>query len=342
MGRKKNNKNQTQKQPVKMKAFKQLEAKNFSVQVPMQVYAKIMHWIKKAKNDECSGFGTVTYEQGKFAIQDAFMLKQKNNPSHTEIDAASLGKLEYEVHKNNLKGDLLWWWHSHVQMRCYWSSTDMDTIRELGYNGWITATVFNQKGEHRSAFMQKINMLGQDHEIFLDDLKTTFPYLYNPDEETKWDKEFKENVVEKPKVIYPHVGYGMYNAPKKQRRNRGNGRPPVYIPQPGESLLSISKKWVWIDGHRMWMKQKGNWEQSHVWSSGSWIHVDALTPEQDHYLLENSDKYPEMFLDGHVDTFDDRDNGLGTELFPVDYDPYNYFDDDKTLGENIANHMGHY
>jgi hypothetical protein len=40
-------------------------------------------------------------------------------------------------------------------MGVFWSGTDMDTIRQLGKHGWFYHTVFNQKGEHLSAFSCK-------------------------------------------------------------------------------------------------------------------------------------------------------------------------------------------
>lgn len=78
-------------------------------------------------------------------------------------------------------------------MACFWSKTDTDTIEELGNNGWILASVFNQKREMKSAFYSKDGMttpLGQSP-LYLDDLTTEIAPCV---EAEAWEKEYVANV----------------------------------------------------------------------------------------------------------------------------------------------------
>ena len=85
-----------------------------------------------------------------------------------------------------------------MQMGVFWSGTDMDTIKQLGANGWILATVFNQKEEKRSAFLTKAESpLMKAHEIFVDDIPTDVVSFYPQTYFDEWNKEFEEKVKEK-------------------------------------------------------------------------------------------------------------------------------------------------
>lgn len=79
--------------------------------------------------------------------------------------------------------------NSHVKMGVFWSGTDMKTMKELSQNGWFLSTVFNQKREMKTAYMQ-----GGDIPIMLDDLPTV---IYDPvyeEDKKEWDKEYEKNV----------------------------------------------------------------------------------------------------------------------------------------------------
>lgn len=175
--------------------------------IPKDTYDKIMFWVNHAKF-EVSGFGTVVYEpkEKTFTITDAFLLKQEGAGAHTDIDATSLSKLQYHIFKNKIPGELRFWWHSHVQMPTFWSGTDLDTIKDLGKNGWIVATVFNQKSEMKSAFCAKNNveLIGDSFHLD-DDVDTEIPDYYDADLMAAWTKEFDDNVTER---TYRAMTYG--------------------------------------------------------------------------------------------------------------------------------------
>lgn len=169
------------------------------IKIPYDVYQKVVHWVNKAEGLEVSGFGKVVCdkETNTFTVVDAYLLEQEGGATHTDIDDKSLARLMYQT--KDVAGDLRWWWHSHVKMSCFWSTTDRDTITELGANGWVVATVFNQKYEHRSALCyQTTSDFGTDTQ-FWDEVPTTIENAVDV-RVPEWDKEYQANVKRK---VYP-------------------------------------------------------------------------------------------------------------------------------------------
>jgi len=149
-----------------------------------EVYDKILYWVDKSPV-EISGLGKVVMKDGVFHVVSAYLLDQKNTAASTDITPEAVAKLMYESKDD--EGHLNFWWHSHVNMKCFWSSTDTETIRQLGEKGWCLATVFNKKDEYRSAYYQK----GDDFmpEIFVDNMDTTSGII-DTDRENIWEKEY--------------------------------------------------------------------------------------------------------------------------------------------------------
>jgi len=160
---------------------------NLSVVYDSLTFYKIMHWVEKAGRNEISGFGNVIKEGSVLKVVDAILLPQKNGAAHTDIEPEAVGKAEYQL--RHAKGEMRLWWHSHVEMQCFWSKTDTDTIEALGKHGWILATVFNQHWRNRSAVY-----IGSGTEVFIDDIPTRHVYAISAEQAEIWDKEFTSNV----------------------------------------------------------------------------------------------------------------------------------------------------
>lgn len=94
------------------------------------------------------------------------MIKQDNEATETEIDGDALAKVLYDHSISGTKGELKFWWHSHVNMGVFWSGTDMKTIEDLTQNGWFIHGVFNKKGENRIAYSNN-----EPVEVFIDNLE---------------------------------------------------------------------------------------------------------------------------------------------------------------------------
>lgn len=187
------------------------------IQISREVYAKVMHWVNKS-NDEVSGFGKVIYhaETGVLQVTEAYLLKQRNGAAHTDIDGQSLAKLMYT--SKDEPGELKWWWHSHVNMQVFWSGTDTATIKELASQGWIAATVFNKREEHRSAISYVAETpFGKSVEI-QDNIDTFIMDDFDENVE-EWDKEYDANVEKTTYTGYHGGGYSHVRSEADWRRN---------------------------------------------------------------------------------------------------------------------------
>lgn len=173
--------------------------------IPRLVHEKIMYFVNKS-NDEVSGLGITKLIDGKIVVKDIILCKQSNGMASTEMTSESIQKAMFKLKDED--GDLNFWWHSHVNMGVFWSGTDNQTIAQIGANGMCVASVFNKKGEIKSA-VACINPFP----LFIDDVKTTVlkPEI-NKETIDSWDKEYAENV-KANRFNHQHVtsGYGYGN-----------------------------------------------------------------------------------------------------------------------------------
>lgn len=88
-------------------------------------------------------------------------------------------------------------------MNVFWSGTDLNTIAELGGQGWMAATVFNQKQEMLSAYCQILPA-----QLFLPEIET-YTSVDIPEELTRqWDEEYDKHVVNKEFSLKGHYSIG--------------------------------------------------------------------------------------------------------------------------------------
>lgn len=187
----------------KTPSTKEQKATDFKLYIPRHIHDKIMYWLRKSKN-EVSGFGSLGYDEENnfFWVKDVILLKQKVTPTSTEIDAHATGKAMY--HFRDEEYGMKWHWHTHPGMNAFWSNDDMEVIRSLGQQGWIMATVINDKEEIRTAFYTSTNVMGKPHDVFADDLETIVFHNFTADEIKAMDDEYTANVeIEKPPETTP-------------------------------------------------------------------------------------------------------------------------------------------
>lgn len=162
-----------------------------------EVHAQIKYFVEKS-HIEISGLGRIERDsQNNMVVSKIYLLKQENSAASTDICEAAAAQLMYESRED--KGSLNFWWHSHVNMGTFWSSTDMATIRQFGKNGFLLSTVFNKKGEFRTSYFQGGNEFLP--ELFIDQIPTEFSYLATAEQTAAWEKEYEEKC--RPKV-YTH------------------------------------------------------------------------------------------------------------------------------------------
>lgn len=193
---------------------------NSSLEVPKPkivlsryVFEKIMHFVEKGNQHECSGLGLTTLDGDRVLVHDVWMVKQQNSAATTDLDAEAINKLMFE--QRNAEGSLNFWWHSHADMGVFWSSTDKDTIHQIGGGGMCYAAVFNKKREVKAAVscLAQLPFMEGPRTIFLDDLPVVIDSMYEDDVIASWNKEYDENVV-RPTYTTSHyrgTNIGLYN-----------------------------------------------------------------------------------------------------------------------------------
>lgn len=102
---------------------------------------------------EVSGLGTVVFDKAEnaYRVTDVMLLDQEVGSAHTDIDDEAVAQACYDMRE--AEGELAFWWHSHVNMSTFWSSTDHSTMEAIGKNGLCVAVVFNKKEEMRGAIV---------------------------------------------------------------------------------------------------------------------------------------------------------------------------------------------
>lgn len=155
---------------------------------------------------EVSGLGTVVFDKAEnaYRVTDVMLLDQEVGAAHTDIDDEAVAKACYDMRE--AEGELAFWWHSHVNMSTFWSSTDHKTMEEIGKNGLCVAVVFNKKEEMRGAIV----MTPQGYPSYkIDDVEIDVQHEYDFDTE-KLLEEMKAKIREKKYT--PHTSYG-HNTP---------------------------------------------------------------------------------------------------------------------------------
>jgi len=204
-----------------MENYNKAMLKNYTVSIDNLVYQKIMHWIDKS-TVEVSGLGKLTIDKDTKVIKitSAILIKQENTGSSTELDGASIAKAMYEL--RNDEGHLNFWWHSHVNMDVFWSVTDLDTIRQIGDQGFVVATVFNKRREMLSAFYRKADEIFP--ETFLNDLETILIDSSIPQSTIdEWNKDFDEKCKTKSYPVIEQSNAEWYNQYKTYSSIRNDG-----------------------------------------------------------------------------------------------------------------------
>ncbi|NVM46731.1 MAG: hypothetical protein HWN79_17630 [Candidatus Lokiarchaeota archaeon] len=214
-----------------------------------------MYYVHKTKF-EISGFGNVEIIDGIATVTDVFLIKQDNHSTETEIEGDALAKALYDHSISGLKGEMKFWWHSHVDMGVFWSSTDMTTINSLTENGWFIHGVFNKKDEHRIAysnnepittFVDKID-LEIDEDMVSDE---KFELLIEMDEIDKKIAEVDKKLEERCDLLYNQLVTNKTYYPSWQGNHSYNKKGKMSLAggnQPGKSLTSMTQAFPPISG----------------------------------------------------------------------------------------------
>lgn len=214
--------------------------KDLQILIDPKVMEKIQFWVMESTG-EVSGLGKIEVHDNTFHVIDAILLDQENGAASTDIDAKAVGKAMFEM--KDTEGDLNFWWHSHVNMSVYFSSTDQETIEQIGQHGYCVASVFNKKGEVYSGYYQG-GVEGRPS-FFVGSLPTRSGVITYQDEQDEWKAELDKKCRTK---TYKATGLGKHGwtAPASLR----NGR----------TLITGNYKW---EDDKEWDHRKKEWVNLH-------------------------------------------------------------------------------
>jgi hypothetical protein len=157
--------------------------------IPIAIKDKIQFIVDNC-DLEVSGLGKVVFDKAEnaYRITSAILLDQEVGSAHTDLDDNAVAKALYDT--RNEEGELAFWWHSHVNMATFWSTTDHETMESIGKNGLCVAIVFNKKDSMRGAIVMSPEGMPN---IKLDDVEIEVQSYYDFDTEAL-KAEIKEKV----------------------------------------------------------------------------------------------------------------------------------------------------
>lgn len=113
----------------------------------------------KLSDIEISGFGLIKNERikDKYMVNNKIVLekllplpKQENTPTTTEVKCDDLEQfIQQEVPEYKDRKRVGLWWHSHVDMGAFWSSTDEQNIDEWSKSPILISIVLNKRGDYK-------------------------------------------------------------------------------------------------------------------------------------------------------------------------------------------------
>lgn len=125
------------------------------LQLTREQHAEIMEYVKQC-SDEIGGLGTVFFdENGTAHIEHLFMVKQEVHGATCELDPTDINRVMFEAFEKEAKGQLCFWWHSHVNMAVSPSLQDDKTMAQIGNAGFAVAMIINKRGEMSCRYYQK-------------------------------------------------------------------------------------------------------------------------------------------------------------------------------------------
>jgi hypothetical protein len=158
------------------------------------VYRKI-----KAYTDLCSqeisALGSVRYENNKLIVEELYLFDQFVTGSSTTLDPKDISKFLCEYIKlGKDPSTIKFWWHSHVNMGVFWSSTDTGTIDRFS-SEWLLSMVTNKRGEFKLRF-DLYSLDGKPFRCHIDNLSYVVEYdkSHNPAFQKEIDLKVHQNL----------------------------------------------------------------------------------------------------------------------------------------------------
>lgn len=112
------------------------------VEIEAEAWECVRQWTHLAEG-EFSCLGTVDDD---LYIPDVHLLEQECTDTGTELDPDAVTHLLMNVDEPE---NVRCWIHSHADMQCFWSQTDVDCIEGLANESFLISIVVNKDGDYR-------------------------------------------------------------------------------------------------------------------------------------------------------------------------------------------------
>jgi hypothetical protein len=154
---------------------------------------------------EIAGMGTAgIIGPNRFLITEIFIFKQKVNGAEAELDQEDMARWLFDwiqagKDTNSIKSQ----WHSHVNMGCFWSVTDLDNIDgfDNGMNDWMLSIVGTKSGQ----YMGRLDIY-HPVRVYFDKLPVITALEIEAELRAAVAAEVKAKVAEKPvATVVPYV-----------------------------------------------------------------------------------------------------------------------------------------
>ena len=207
---------------------------DYKLQITKEASQKLRYYVH-AVDVEISGMAksVIDTENGTITMTDLIIFEQQCTGTTTKLDDKSMARFLMELMK---KGDNPrdWniWWHSHVDMACFWSSIDETTVQSHDSQEFLISLVVNKKGESKARLdiWQSEPNFGLNLS-YSEELPVTILESDNLTLKAKIEKEVAEKVKEEVKIVYggyqggfrsSHHKGGWGNDNQKKLEKRGS------------------------------------------------------------------------------------------------------------------------
>lgn len=168
------------------------------IKIKRKAYLKLKYFIQEC-DSEISGFGKIRKRRGEFEVYDIEVLAQTVSGVHATIKPEDLVKFMTEkMQGGQSTEDYKVWWHSHVNMQVFFSTTDVQTIDESTEFPYLVSIVGNKKEEYK-ARVDVYEPLRMTEEVELEIEGLEDNKLKEECAEEVKEKVKKEKVIEKKK-----------------------------------------------------------------------------------------------------------------------------------------------
>ena len=163
----------------------------------LKAYRKMRQWVEMAKG-EVSGLGLVSEESTptgqllQYIVTDIFLIKQQCSGTDTLLDSGAIGQFMIELVQQNIDvSKIKLWWHSHGDLKTFWSATDEQCVRDLTNSSFMISTVTNKE----ESLLTRIDLYRPFH-VTVNNIETDIQYPDDPELDQFCAQEFQSKVTE--------------------------------------------------------------------------------------------------------------------------------------------------